>query len=198
MNRALLFLITLFLFSFSQSKAQFLASFFALQHNESIELSITIAGGNTCNGITILRSADGIIFTPIGGIAGVCGSSTEDVFYSFTDPDPLPNRLNYYRLDLITLGYTSIINIHFLDFGKQELLFYPNPVLDKASVYLKASVSDVSSYSIVDRFGIVLKKVEGIRGDYFEVERGNWAAGLYYLEVQTGNRKKLTWPFMVE
>lgn len=192
-------IITIFLLLFlsKTGTAQFLSGFSALQHNNSIELNITIAGGNTCNGITILRSSDGITFSPIGSIAGICGSSIEDVFYSFTDTDPIPNRLNYYRLDLITLGYTGIINIRFLSFAENEILLYPNPVRSSSSVYIKASNADLSSYRISDQMGKVLKEVDGIRGEYFELDRQDLEEGIYYLEVQTGNRKSIIKTFLI-
>ena len=177
--------------------AQFLADFSALQHNDRIELDITIAGGNTCNGINILRSSDAINFSSIGGIAGICGSSTEDVYYSFTDTDPIRNATNYYRLDLITLGYSIIIDIHFVHFGEDKILFYPNPFVDKASVYLNGTNADISSYRINDSNGKILKQVEGIRGNYFEIKREDWPSGLYYLEISTGNRIPVLKPFII-
>lgn len=197
LSRKLFFILFIVLGVATEMKAQFLSDFSALQHNNSIELNIAIAGGNTCNGISILRSTDGIVFAPIGGIAGVCGSSTEDVFYSFTDNNPVPNRNNYYRLDLITLGYTSIIKIHFIFFGENEILFYPNPMMNNSSVYLQTNNADVSSYRVNDRYGKLLKQVDGIRGNYFELTREDWPAGMYFLEVRTGSRKPIIKPFMV-
>ncbi len=193
-----MFSFLLILLGFSESKAQYLAAFSAIQYQTSIELNITLAGGNTCNGINILRSSDGIHFSPIGGIAGVCGSSTEDVFYSFTDTDPVRNASNYYRLDLITLGYTSIIQIHFVYFGGNAILIYPNPVNYKASVYISDVYGNLFSYSITDLAGKLLKQVEGLRGNYFDLDREDWPSGLYYLEVQTGAHKVLVRSFLIE
>ena len=192
-----IFSVFLLVFCFSTGKAQFLAGFSALQQNKNIELNIVIAGGNTCNGINILRSTDGINFEPVGDIAGICGSSTEDVFYSYTDTDPVPNVINYYRLDLITLGYSSIINIRYVDVEYGKLLIHPNPIQQKASVYLQAGNSDLSSYRIIDRFGRILRQVDGIRGNFFELQREDLPPGLYYLEVQTGSRKPVVSSFII-
>ncbi len=198
MIKNLLLVILSLIFASVEIKAQYLASFAALQHGNNIELNIVIAGGNTCNGITILRSTDAVLFSPIGDIAGICGSSTEDVFYSFTDFAPVPNAINYYRLDLITLGYTSIINIHFVFFGANEILLYPNPITESASVYLQTTNADLSSFRINDRSGRLLKQVDGIRGNFFELNREDWPTGLYYLEVQTGARNSIVKPFLIE
>ena len=183
---------------FTESKAQFLAGFSALQNGTIIQLDFSIAGGNTCNGIRILRSADGIQFAPIGSIAGICGSSTEDVFYSFTDPDPIRNADNYYRLDLITLGYSHVLPVHFIYFGDNEFLLYPNPVINTSMVYLKTTNADVSSYRINDSFGRLLKQADGIRGNYFELNRENWPAGIYFLQVNTGTTKAFVKLFLVD
>ncbi|TAH42402.1 MAG: T9SS type A sorting domain-containing protein [Bacteroidetes bacterium] len=180
------------------SPAQFLANFSAIQQNDKIELNIVIAGGNICNGINVLRSTDGVYFNPIGDIAGICGSSTEDVFYSYTDTNPVPNAVNYYKLDLITLGYTSTINIRYIYFGNNQLLLYPNPLVHTASVYLQTTNADISSYRINDRFGRILREVEGVRGNFFELRRDDLPRGLYYLEVRTGSRESVVKAFFVD
>src|SRR6201999_1200392 len=46
---------------------------------------------------TIERSSDGINYAPIGSVAGINGQSTTD--HSYTDRSPIPNTLNYYRLE---------------------------------------------------------------------------------------------------
>ena len=185
-------------FQLTESRAQFLASFSAIQQNDNIELNIVIAGGNTCNGINVLRSTDGIYFSPIGDIVGICGSSTEDVFYSYTDSDPVPNAVNYYKLDLITLGYTSTINIRYVYLGDDQIILYPNPIVQNSSVYFNATNADLSSYRINDRYGRILRGVEGVRGNYFELKRDDLPRGLYYLEVRTGSRKAVVKSFYVE
>ncbi len=191
--------LLIFLILFAKGiQAQFLSEFSALQSGNEIDLDITIAGGNTCNGINVLRSADNINFVSIGGIAGVCGSSTEDVFYSFTDPVPLHNTTNYYRLDLISLGFSTVIDIHFVYFGEDALLLYPNPIRNVSKVYLRANSSDVSTYRINDSRGRLLQEKEGIRGDYFEINRDDWAAGIYFLTVQIGSTPALVRKFMID
>ena len=193
-NLAFLFLF----FRLTEGHAQFLASFSAIQQNEKIELNIVIAGGNTCNGINVLRSTDGIYFSPIGDIAGICGSSTEDVFYSYTDTDPVPNAVNYYKLDLITLGYTSTIHIRYVYLGGDQIILYPNPIVQNSSVYFNATNADLSSYRINDRYGRILREVEGVRGNFFELRHDDFPSGLYFLEVRTGSRKSVLKSFYVE
>lgn len=79
----------------------------------TIRLNWTIIGGNTCNGILIQRSSDGISFETIGEIAGVCGSPDVDVPYVFADENPVPNQQNHYRLELGSQGFTTPIIIGF-------------------------------------------------------------------------------------
>jgi hypothetical protein len=166
------------------AKAQFLSEFYALPLTSSVELKITISAGNTCNGITILRSEDGINYSPVGGIAGVCGSTTEDTFYSFTDENPVHNALNYYRLDLISLGYTSSISIFFVYLGEEDILMYPNPLSVSSTVYFKSSPSELFSYRMTDTNGKIIKPDEPVYGGSFELRRGNLRPGIYLLVLE--------------
>lgn len=79
----------------------------------TIRLNWTIIGGNTCNGILIQRSSNGISFETIGEIAGVCGSPDVDVPYVFSDENPVPNQQNHYRLELGSQGFTTPVVIGF-------------------------------------------------------------------------------------
>lgn len=187
MSNAYLTLLFFIIISSVNAKAQFLSEFYALPLTSSVELKITISAGNTCNGITILRSEDGINYSPVGGIAGVCGSTTEDTFYSFTDESPLPNALNYYRLDLISLGYTSSISIFFVYLGEEDILMYPNPISVSSKVYFKSFPSELFSYRITDTNGKIIKPDEPVYGGSFELQRGNLRSGMYFLVLEKKN-----------
>lgn len=56
--------------------------------SNSVLLTWEIKGGNTCNGIAIFRSTDGINFQQIGQVDGLCGSTDFAVAYSYTDLSP--------------------------------------------------------------------------------------------------------------
>jgi len=84
---------------------------------DQIRLNWAIYGGNTCEGTLIQRSGDGLSFETIGEIAGICGSPDVDVPYVFYDERPLTNRVNYYRLELGSQGYTTILPVEYVVFN---------------------------------------------------------------------------------
>ncbi len=95
-----------------------LSNFTGFQQNETIHLSWTFSSGSQCSGIHIFRSRDGEMFEEIGRISGICGASESPVTYSFTDSLPLPNTVNYYRLELGNQGFSTTLKIEYFVPGK--------------------------------------------------------------------------------
>ena len=95
-----------------------LNNFTGFQQDENIHLSWTFSSGSQCNGTRIFRSQDGMIFHEIGVIPGICGASETPVTYSFTDSMPLPNTVNYYRLELGNQGISTTLTIEYFVPGK--------------------------------------------------------------------------------
>ncbi|REJ80196.1 MAG: T9SS C-terminal target domain-containing protein [Bacteroidetes bacterium] len=176
-------LIILVLLGFKVSKAQYLSTFTAVQIGAEVELSIVVAAGNTCNGMNILRSPDGINYSEIGNIAGICGSTSEDVKYSWTDTDPLRNSVNYYRIDLITLGYSLPVTVFYLHFDKSPVLMYPNPVTSNSNVYLNIGRNDVFDVLIYSVEGRLVKSISGVRGNHFMISAEDFIPGMYKFRV---------------
>lgn len=103
----------------SQSPHPILSYFTAVVSTNQIQLNWAIAGGNTCEGTIVQRSADGIFFETIGEIGGVCGSPDFEIPYFFIDENPLANQVNHYRLELGSQGFSSAININFIPLNEQ-------------------------------------------------------------------------------
>lgn len=86
----------------------YLNTFSATETNGQVYLNWIIASGNTCDGVRVYRSADGIEYNQIGDIGGICGSPYSAVSYEFWDTMPLLNRISYYKLELGNLGFSHI------------------------------------------------------------------------------------------
>ncbi len=109
--------------------------FTADEVNGKVYLTWIIQQGETCNGITILRSTDSVNFNQIGSIEGTCGSIQEAVPYDFTDLYPEKNSINYYRLDLGGVGFSKIIQIEVIDISANNYLLRPNPVTEFSELH---------------------------------------------------------------
>lgn len=113
---SLLFLFSLTLSGWAQHFL--LNNFTGFQQDKVIYLSWTFGSGNHCNGTRVFRSDDRVVFTEIGEISGICGTSEAPVTYSFTESLPLPNTVNYYRLELGNQGFSTILDVEYFVPGK--------------------------------------------------------------------------------
>lgn len=174
-----LFLLTAVLFSCTNLPAQstILKAFSGFQQSSSIQLSFTIAGGNTCLGIDIQRSVDSIQFTTIGSIAGICGSNDKDENYTYKDEAPMVNQPNYYRLVLGQLGNSDFISVPYLDYS-EGLVIFPNPVTESTLVYFANEKNESSTVKIFDAGGILqFSAVTNL--SFISLGSNNLAAGIY-------------------
>lgn len=177
-----LLLLLSFSWSVLQAQSMPLSQFSGFQSGTYIQLSFTISGGNTCQGIEIQRSADSIHFITIGSIAGICGSIEKDESYFFDDILPIANQLNYYRLLLGQLGYSTTIAVPYYQFDDGILLF-PNPTLDQATLYYRNEKNELFDISIFDASGRPHMQFT-TRDTSVPIETKSLPAGIYFVTVQ--------------
>ncbi len=101
----------------SSAQETILEKFTATEVNDDIVLNWTIEQGSTCNGIDITRSSDSLNFILIGDIEGICGDQEKSIPYTFVDENPIRNQINYYRLELGSVGSSDIISIKYIYLG---------------------------------------------------------------------------------
>jgi len=95
--------------SYSQGDTFLLKSFYGRAIGQQVHLYWVMQGGSQCNGTRILRSADGETWSEVGMIGGICGSTEVDEAYDFRDSFPMLNTRNYYRTELIGLGFSQVV-----------------------------------------------------------------------------------------
>jgi len=114
------FIFCVFHISAKSQEADSILSYFAGAISENkIQVNWAISGGNTCEGTIVQRSVDGLFFNTIGEIGGVCGSPDFEIPYFFIDENPLPNTVNFYRLELGSQGFSSAIEIEFVSLNEK-------------------------------------------------------------------------------
>lgn len=165
-----------------------LDDFTAFRDGNTVLLKWTITSGSTCNGIRIYRAEDTINYIQVGDIAGVCGSSTSPVPYSFTDLSPIPNKINYYRLELGTQGFSKFVAIEFIVLGNEGYLIRPQPVTDNAVIYFDNPANDSYSFKLYDEKGVLVKTIENITTDTILFNRVGLNSGTYLFTIQTGDK----------
>lgn len=165
-----------------------LSSFSGNQIGQAVYLSFTIRGGNTCTGTGIERSPDNVNFTGIGEIPGICGSSSSDQTYSFTDNNPVPNTKNYYRIELgLRSGlYSAFISVSYVDYGAYGHLVFPNPAADKTVIYFPNSKKELFDFTIYNQQGKITRQIS-CKETFIEIDANEFSAGVYLYHLLQKN-----------
>jgi hypothetical protein len=187
------YLLLFFLLVSSVLKAQeseSLDAINALENNAKVYLRWTMKSGNTCNGIRIYRSLDSTNFNTIGQINGICGSSTESISYDFIDESPTLNAVNYYTIELGSLGFSKVISVEVLDF-KSGILVRPQPSQANVELVFKNELSDVYSIQIYNLQGKVLLEKSG-NSDRFNIDLSYHPNGIYLYKIYNNEKGDLS------
>ncbi|PKO97870.1 MAG: hypothetical protein CVU14_09065 [Bacteroidetes bacterium HGW-Bacteroidetes-9] len=169
------------IFSFAQDY-NILDKFIATESNGKVFLNWVITSGQTCDGINILRSTNNINFIQIGEIPGVCGSSTTPQPYSFVDENPVFNSVNYYYLELGTTGYSEILEVEIIDTRIGGYQIRPNPVIDKAQIYIDNKKSENHELWLYNLSGAHISTLN-TNNEYFEFDAANLSSGIYIFAI---------------
>jgi hypothetical protein len=174
--------------------------------NMSVDLSSTLSSftgqttdaGNALNWtsydetsavrFTLQRSPDGVNFTAIGSVAGTGNGAT--VNHTFIDKDPLPNTLNYYRLEWTDgsgdVAYSNIVTLN----GSSVSTFLglvPNPFRDEVTIQLTLPRTEAVAVRILDSRGMLLRQIQyqGVKGSNSIEVNGlsNLPVSIYFIQV---------------
>ena len=157
-----------------------------------------ISAGFTCNGTEIYWSEDSINFERVGGIAGLCGSVSEDISYSFTHNNPISNKLNYYRLELGTNGDSQTISTFYVNLSAESHLIIPNPVKTKTTVYFRNSANRSIAFQLYNNKGQIIFERSEVFDSKIELDVALYPNGLYYFVIQSEGSNPIKGKILVE
>ena len=135
-------LVYLFLFSACYTNAQhpILKSIQFTNTLEGQQIAITIARGNTCNGIRVFHSLTPELgFNQVGIIPGICGDSESDSRHTFVYESPVEFDSNYYYFEFGGHGISEIISTFYISENRERnvirvlensLIIYPKDELE--------------------------------------------------------------------
>ncbi len=184
-------LLSILTLSFSLSaNAQdddFLDTWSILQSGNTIELSWTIAEGNTCEGTFVSRSVNGSEPVPVFAIGGICGSPGRPESYRFSDTDTGVNGTYVYS---ITFGSESTLTlqIQFLQFWPSGILIFYEP----ATGYHKLRIDNTGipyDLQVYNLCGNVDFSVNKVVGDELVLPSPAWANGVYVVRAYFPDRQ---------
>lgn len=159
-----------------------LDDFSVFQHDKEIYLSWVIAKGNSCNGISIERSNDDVHYAEIEYIPGVCGSPSAPQPFSFIDPHPLPNEVNYYRLELGLQGYSETRQLEFISIDESGFQLRPNPASDQTRILFNNSRNQQFDLEIYSLAGTLMESRSSNTSDIL-LDVSDYNGGVYLLQL---------------
>jgi len=166
---------------FAQNNA-ILGNFTLFEAQGKVTLAWSIVKGSTCNGINIHRSTDGLHYVQVGEIPGVCGSSSEPLYYSFVDENPKKNSINYYKLELGNYGDSQVLPIEIIDIENNGYQIRPNPISSTGRIYYDNDRKEVHQLIFFQLNGAVLLDILSEQ-DYFDVDVSSFTAGIYLFTI---------------
>jgi hypothetical protein len=151
------------------------------------QLNFTLAAGNTCLGIRILRSSDNTSFSEIGFIGGVCGSVSDDISYSYTDSMPLSNRTGYYKLDLELLGTSAVHSFRYINFESEQVVAIPNISDGLFHLYFQNPQKVAVRLTVYDLTGRKIKESDYPGISTIDLDLSNERAGEFIFTINIDN-----------
>ena len=178
-NRVLI----LFVFVSFSYRSQTILDELSIDYSQgNVLLAWTIKSGSVCNGIQIYRSTDSLNFVIIENIDGVCGDLASSVAYTYTDSEPINNKINYYKLQLGNQE-SEVISIEVISIPSNSYLLRPNPVSSTSDLYFDNSNSSVVYLKIYDDLGSVIFK-DQTNSNHFILDSTQVASGIYYFTLE--------------
>ena len=182
--------LILFVFVSFSYRSQTILDELSIDYSQgNVLLAWTIKSGSVCNGIQIYRSTDSLNFVIIENIDGVCGDLASSVAYTYTDNEPINNKINYYKLNLGNQE-SEVIGIEVISIPSNSYLLRPNPVSGTSDLYFDNSNSSVVYLKIYDDFGSVIFK-DQTNSNHFTLDSAEVASGIYYFTLENKQNNNL-------
>ena len=188
MKLIFLFLSMNFFVLYSQNE-DVVEVFSANEFNKKVFLNWTISQGNTCNGIDVFRSVNGVDYSKIGDFEGICGSASESIDYNFTDLFPIKNAMNHYRLGLGGLGNSYSVKIEIIDIASNSYQVRPQPVNENALLLFNNDSSKEALLNVYNGKGELILQKSTMKSNFQLGVLSNSPAGLYFFTLNVNEKE---------
>lgn len=184
-------LLVLALIAAASVRAQehpFLAAYTVEVVDASIHIDWTILGGNTCDGQEVERSTDGVHFTAIHRIEGLCGDPVVPRRYDRYDTEPPELSVLHYRVKLGIDGYSSVKTVRYEQLRTTEQRFYPSPTTGEAILLLSVASGTPVDLRLYDLSGRRVFSLQDLAGPLMRLDLTTLPQGTYVYRALAGGR----------
>jgi hypothetical protein len=111
---------------------------------------------------------------------------------------PVQNAVNYYYLELGTVGVSDVIAIEVIPSGNKGYQIRPHPVVDQARIYFDPIAHDGHVLKVYDLAGREVLSSETLDA-YFDMNTATLPSGLYPFTItSSGNSARIEGIFLVQ
>lgn len=164
-------------------------NFNTLSLTDSVRLNFTILQSSvTCAGYQVLKGSDSLVLNPIYVYPGICGSTSFNQTYTYTDFSPNKLTPNFYQILIPPSDYSTVKRVD-LAVNFSNLLIYPQPVEDILNIAIVNQKNYYYEINIYDRFGRKKGFASGNVIDNITVDVSGFNEGVYvfYIAQSGGN-----------
>ncbi|MFP5041713.1 T9SS type A sorting domain-containing protein [Parasediminibacterium sp. JCM 36343] len=152
------------------------------------------------------RSLDGIVFTTIGTVASISGTSTSVKDYAYTDDVTSFTGTVYYRLKQVDADgksqFSKIVTVIVSKLSRAAVSVYPNPVKTVATIKISSLQARQVSVRVVNTNGAVvyhIGKANLQQGDNtIPVNLSAFASGTYTIEIAGTSDKSIDYKKIIK
>lgn len=168
-----------------------LDNFSVRQVGDHIQLDFGIIGGASCNGVQLLRSADGEKFYQINEIQGICGGSEFTEQYTLIDDSPFQSTTNHYKLVLGTQGESEVLMIQFVDLDAGYNIA-PNPVQEWVLIRFDNPTEKAFEFSMFDLAGAQVRPNTVVTSAEIHLWLSDLIPGIYIFQLKGEDGRLIT------
>lgn len=108
--------------------ALYLGEFNVQAEQNHVQIRFTTKAGFTCEDIIIRHGTDSSQLSPIYTYLGICGSTSEEVTYTYLFNSVVFNVPNYFQIDLGQFGKSDLKQISIVKRNGLQPIVFPNPI----------------------------------------------------------------------
>lgn len=175
-------LVFIFLFSsiFSFSQAERIVEFGAVLSGGKTIINWTVGAGLTCQSVVAQRSLDSVNFKDVYVYPSICGSTLTEEKYTWIDANPIKYSLNFYRLKIENVDFTSIEiidNNSRIEAGKLNI--YPNPTKGITEFWFEKEENVRFRFQLYNSNGRIIYEADNLVDNLFTLDASFLDSGIY-------------------
>jgi len=171
----------------AQEEHPFIDAFDLTVLDGRIQVAWTMKGGSTCDGTEVERSTNGVTFSVVHRIAGICGDPSVPVSFSWVDAAPPEFSTVHYRIRMGVDGTSSVKQVVFDQLVTTDQRIFPVPVVENATLALNVPLSASVQIQVHDAQGKLVHEYAGT-GRNHTMLLANIASGAYTYTATSGSR----------